>query len=114
MESFKYRIYDDVYKAMKRGNKKIEIRLYNEKSSQIKKGDIIKFCVLDSEDKYLLVRVTNLYKFKDLDSLWPLKDKILATSRNLTKEEFTIELNNIFGKDAAKNHEFIGIEFELL
>ena len=114
MEDFKYRIYNDVYEAMISGTKTIELRLYNEKSSKIKKGNIIKFVVLDNDDKYLLVKVTNLHRFKSVDELWPLKNKILTTSRELSKEEFIKMLNDIFGALEVKNHELIGIEFEMI
>ncbi len=113
MENFNYRIYNDVYDAMVKGDKTIEIRLYNEKSKQIKIGDIIKFNILDS-NKYLLVKVTNLYKFKNIDELWPYKNKILTTFKNLSKEEFVTKLNDIFGTDEVKSHELIGIEFNII
>ena len=56
MTMFKYRIYDYVYEAMKNGVKNVEIRLYNEKSSRIKTGDLIEFSVVDDENKNCVVK----------------------------------------------------------
>ena len=43
MFDFEYKVYDEVLEAMKNKTKNIEVRLYNEKSSKIRIGDIIKF-----------------------------------------------------------------------
>ena len=40
MNNFEYRVYEEVLNDMINGTKKVEIRLYNEKSSKIKINDI--------------------------------------------------------------------------
>ena len=108
---YNYRIYEEVYNQMISGKKHIEVRLLNEKSASIKKGDIRKFSVLDS-DKYLNVKVLDIYDFKNIDELWQYKDIVADSSMNYTKEEFITALYNIFGEDNVKNSKIVAIQFE--
>ena len=110
--SFNYRIYQNVYDAMVSGKKNIEVRLLNEKSSQIKNGDEIKFSVVDS-DKYLLVEVTNKYIFKDVEELWKNREMVLSSAINYTKDEVENKLYEIFGKEKVLNSKLVGIEFKI-
>ncbi len=113
MNNFEYKIYRKVYDNMIAGIKKVEIRLLNEKSSKIKIGDKIKFSVVDNENTYLDVRVTNLYYFKNIDDLWKNKNFLLL-DKQTTKQEIVKLFYEIFGEDKIKSHSIIGIEFEII
>lgn len=110
---FSYRIYENVYEEMISGNKHIEIRLLNEKSESIKKGDTIKFEVLDT-DKTLMVKVVDKYIFKDVDELWKYKHVVASSSMNYTKEEFYNTLCQIFGKENVDNSKLVAIQFKMI
>lgn len=110
MKHFEYKIYDSVYKDMITGKKNVEFRLLNEKSSQIKIGDEIKFSVINNEEKHLLVEVTNLYIYNNIEELWDSKE-IINNHLDYTKEEFIDTFYQIFGKEKATNSKIIGIEF---
>lgn len=112
MNYFEYRIYDIVYDDIISLKKNIEFRLLNDKSESIKIGDEIKFKVLDNDNKFILTEVTNKYIYNNIDELWNNKD-ILNNTLNLTKEEFTVAFNNIFGEDNVKNSKIVGIEFRI-
>ena len=110
MKHFEYKIYDSVYKDMITRKKNIEFRLLNEKSSQIKIGDEIKFSVINNEEKHLLVEVTNLYIYNNIEELWNSKE-ITNNNLNYTKDEFINTFYQIFGKEKVTNSKIIGIEF---
>ena len=110
---FNYRIYENVYEAMISGKKHIEIRLLNEKSESIKKGDTIKFDVLDT-DKSLMVEVVDKYVFKDVNELWKYKHIVASSSMNYTKEEFYNALCQIFGKENVDNSKLVAIQFKMI
>ena len=112
MNSFNYRVYDNVYDDIITGKKTIEFRLLNEKTESIKPGDEIKFMVLDNEDKFILVEVINKYIFEDVDDLWKHPEVLNNNVLGYSKEEFKDVLNNIFGKDKIKNSKIVGIEFK--
>ena len=69
------------------GKKTVEFRLLNEKSNSIKVGDIIKFLVVDDENKYLLVRVIDKFIYDDLASVCE-SDEYLNNNLDCSKEEF--------------------------
>lgn len=112
MNHFEYRIYDTVYDDMISGKKTIEFRLLNEKTDSIKVGDEIQFKVLDNENKYILVEVTNKYIYRDLNELWKQKE-VLNNTLNYSKEEFINAFYNIFGKEKVINSKIVGIEFKI-
>ena len=87
---FRYRIYENVYEAMISGKKHIEIRLLNEKSESIKKGDTIKFDVLDT-DKSLMVEVVDKYVFKDVNEL----EKIMNQKKGNQNEQISFNKEKI-------------------
>ena len=107
-----YKIYQSIYNDMISGKKDIEFRLLNEKSNNIKKGDIIKFNVLDS-DKYLLVKVTDKYIFDNIDELWKNKDTVLGNTMEYNKEKFTELFYEIFEKEKVNNTKIVGIKFNI-
>lgn len=112
MNKFEYRIYKSVYDDMISGKKTIEFRLLNEKSDSIKNGDEIKFNVLDNEEKYVLVEVTDKYIYQNIDELWNTKE-VLTNALNYTKEEFINAFYNIFGKEKVINSKIVGIKFKV-
>lgn len=112
MNSFEYKIYDNVYNEMVFGKKTIEFRLLNEKSNSIKIGDEIKFIVLDNKEKYVLVEVLNKYIYNDIEDLWNHKE-VLNNVLNYEKDEFISNFCNIFGKEKVHNCKIVGIEFKI-
>lgn len=113
MFDFEYKVYDEVLEAMKNKTKNIEVRLYNEKSSRIIIGNIIKFKSVNDENKYVLVKVKNLIMYDDVDTFFNKFDLKMPTKVH-NKENALDMLYNIFGKEEVNTHKLIGIEFELI
>ena len=112
MNHFEYRIYNEVYDEIASGKKTIEFRLLNKKTESIKQGDEIQLKVLNNEDKYILVEVTNKYIYDSLEELWNHKE-IMSNTLNYSKKEFINVFYNIFGKEKVDNSKIVGIEFKL-
>jgi len=87
MNEFDYVITKDVYEWIKNGTKRIEIRLYNEKSSKININDIINFKVLNEENIKLKVRVVALLIYKTINELFDDIDNSLIMNKNIPKDE---------------------------
>jgi len=111
MNEFTYRITDQVYDWVVNDNKRIELRLYNEKSSQIRINDIIKFLVVNNESKSIVVKVTGLLIYDNLNNMLddidiikiaPIDEKYL---KELLSEIFSEQLND---------HYLIGIKFNVM
>ena len=110
---YRYKIYNDVYNDMISGKKTVEFRLLNEKSNSIKVGDIIKYLVVDDENKYLFVRVIDKFIYDDLASVCE-SDEYLNNNLDCSKEEFISLFNKIFGEDMVKNSKIVGFKIELI
>lgn len=112
MNEFEYIITQDVYNGIVSGKKKIEIRLYNEKSSKININDYITFKVLDNDSISIRVKVVALLRYKNITDL------LMDINPNLVMYNYPIEkaeelLGEIFGIEKVKTHDVIGIKFEL-
>lgn len=76
-------------------------------------NDIIKFKNINDESKYILVRVTNLTIYNDINDLMNRYCNDM-NAKKYSKETFNKGMYDIFGKDEVDNHKIIGIGFELL
>lgn len=112
MESFEYKIYNNVYDEMINGKKNTEYRLLNDKSNRIKIGDEIKFIVLNEEKKYILAEVINKNIYNSVEELWNHKET-LNNVLNYTKEDFINAFYEIFGKENVINSKIVGIVFKI-
>ena len=114
MPDFEYKIYEEVYNDIINGIKTVEFRLLNDKSNSIKKGDRIKFKVVNDDEKYILVEVTNKYIYEDIDDLWTHKEVLSNNILSYTIEELINAFYQIFGKEQVLNSKIVGIEFKVL
>jgi len=108
-----YRIYESVYNDMTSGKKNIEVRLLNDKSEKLKKGDKIKFQVVD-KDKNLIVEVINKSIYENFEEFWKDRDIVLSSAKNYSKEECKNKLYEIFGREKVDTSKLVGIEFKII
>lgn len=110
---YTYKIFESVYNEIKDGKKTIEFRLLNEKSENIKKGNLIKFNVVNDENKYIIVEVIDKLIYDNINDLWEDKNVISTNTLNYTKEEFIKIFYDIFGKENVEHSKIVGIKFIL-
>lgn len=63
------------FESVKSGRKTIEMRLFDEKRSAIRQGDIIEFTETDSGEK-ITCTVLNIFRYADFEELYRNHDKI--------------------------------------
>ena len=93
-------LYGDYFSSIKKGKKKVEVRLNDEKRRKIKVGDTIEFIRVPEQDDVIKVQVTELRKyetfremyedipFKDFDSEgWTMQEMIEGTYDIYTKAQ---------------------------
>jgi len=113
-EMYNYKIYNEVYDEINRGSKTVEFRLLNEKSAKVINGDLIKFSVVDNENKSIIVRVTDKIIYDNLEQLWEDKNVVNDNTLNYSRDKFIDTFYNIFGKDKVINSKIVGIKFKLV
>ena len=112
MSKFDYKITQQVYDWIINGNKNIEVRLLNEKSSSIKEKDIIIFSVINDDNKYIKVEVEGLYSYDTIGELLNDFDVENIADQTYTKDSLERLMIDIYGKDKVDSHKIIGIKFK--
>ena len=96
----KMKLKESPFERIKKGTKKIEFRLYDEKRQQIKIGDQIEFSKLPDLQEKLLVDVIELYKentFEDLfRKLYSDEEEIVRKTESM-HEFYSIEKEQQYG-----------------
>lgn len=114
MHSYNYKITNQVYNWIVNGTKRIEIRLYNDKTSKINIGDYITFKVLNNEKKCIKVQVKAILRYKNIYELLNDFDIKLIADASYSSKGLENMLNNIYGKEKVSNHNVVGIKFKLI
>lgn len=108
----KMKLKHEFFNYIKYGEKRIEIRLYDEKRKIIKIGDEIEFTDLDTSDK-LNVTVKNLYIFDSFEKLINEFNINVLADKKYNKLDLINILNTIYTEDNQNELGVIGIEFEI-
>ncbi len=95
-------LYEEYFESIKKGKKKVEVRLNDAKRRKIKVGDLIEFIMVPNQNETLTVQVTELrtyntfremyqdISFKDFDCEgWTMEDMIEGTYEIYTPEQET-------------------------
>ena len=106
------KLWNDSFEAIKNKTKTIEMRLNDEKRSNIKIGDIIEFTNTVTLEK-LKVKVDKIFKYKDFEELYKQHNKISIGY----KEEEIADPNDMlmyYKKEDIKKYGVLGIGIKLL
>ena len=106
------KLWNDSFEAIKNKTKTIEMRLNDEKRSNIKIGDIIEFTNTMTLEK-LKVKVDNIYKYANFEELYKHHDKISIGY----KEEEIADPNDMlmyYKKEDVEKYGVLGIGLKLL
>ena len=103
------KLVDFAFKAIKNGEKDIEVRLNDEKRRNIKIGDLIKFHHIDS-DETIIVKVTNLHHYKTFDELFNNFDH---KRLGLKPEDDASIMDNFYSREEQQKYGALGIEIKV-
>lgn len=100
------------FMAIKNGTKTIEIRLNDEKRSQLQVGDVIKFTDLTTAESIekVVIGLEKFSTFKDLFKKY--SGTIIGEPENLTVEELDQENQTIYSKESEQKYGALAIELE--
>ena len=100
------------YRLLKSGQKKIELRLYDEKRQKIRIGDTVLFSDVSQPTDQFQAVVSNLYRSKTFEDLCQLINPIQAGFSSQT--ELMTALEEFYSLDDQKKFGVIGIEVKRL
>lgn len=104
----------DFFKAMKSGNKVIEIRLNDEKRQKVKIGDTIVFHKLPEYREILNVMVLELLHYKDFKSLYQDVPFRQFGCNGKTMEWMLENTYTIYTREQEEKYGALGIRIELI
>lgn len=113
MEIHKMKLMPQYFDYIKYGNKRIEIRLNDEKRKNLKINDIIIFEKLE-DTEYLKTKIVNIYKYDSFSDLINDFDIKLLADVSITKEQLLKILNEIYEKEKQDKYGVLAIEIELI
>ena len=97
----------EAFENIKKGIKKMEIRLYDEKRQKIKIGNIIKIINREDKSEIIFIKVNKLSKFPSLEELYRvLGDKINNYEKKILKK--------VYSKEKEEKYGVLVIHFEVL
>lgn len=112
MKTHKMNLQSKFFDFMKEGTKRIELRLYDEKRSQIELGDIIEFS--KSENGKLKTEVIGLLRYNSFKDLFEDFDISILADASMTKDELLNALSEFYTPEKQNQYGVIGIRLKIL
>ena len=106
------KLNEKYFEYIKRGTKRIELRLNDEKRKLIKIGDKIRFFKLPKLDEYIDVTVEDLIKYDNFKEFNKYPIEILA-SKEMSNEELMKDLEKFYSKKEQEKYGVLGIKFKI-
>ena len=98
--------------AIKSGRKKIEMRLYDEKRSLIKEGDMVEFTDVETSE-VILCRVVQMHRYANFHQLYANHDKISLGYQENEKASPT-DMLAYYPQEEVRKYGVVGIEIALI
>ena len=108
----KMRLNEEPFDAIKDGNKKIELRLFDEKRKLINIEDKIEFVNRISNEK-IITKVTNIYKYDSFSELYKHFDQESLGYKKSEKAN-PEDMEKYYSKEEQEKYGVVGIEIELI
>ena len=108
------KLQPEYFEFIKEGTKRIEIRLNDEKRSQIKLGDTIKFLKEPEKKETLKAKVVGLLRYNTFEDMFTDFDISILADKSMTKEELIEVLEQFYTKEKQKEYGVLGIRLELI
>ena len=112
MKTHKMNLQPRYFNFIKDGTKRIELRLYDEKRSQIELGDTIEFA--NPEGDKFTARVIGLLRYQTFAELFKDFDIAVLADASMSKDELLNVLGEFYTPEDQAKYGVVGIKLELL
>ena len=99
---------------IKKGTKRIELRLNDEKRQKLKIGDTIVFAEKNNDKNKASVKVINLFKCNTFNEILDMFDAEILADKSISKKEILNDLEEFYTKQQQLKYGVLGIQIELL
>lgn len=101
------------FNMIKKGCKKIEMRLYDEKRQQFKVGDVLIFDNVENKNETLTTKIINLHLFKNFKELYQHFNKTDLGYTEFEESNYT-DMEEYYPYEMQSKYGVVGIEIELI
>jgi len=109
------KLYEKHFNNIKNKNKRIEVRLFDDKRQKLKVGDMITFIKLPDKDEKITVKVKGLSIFGNFYDFYSTFDaELFAHPKDITVEEQIERERAIYSEADEKKHGVLGIHLEFI
>ncbi len=108
----KMRLNSNSFQKIVSRKKTIEMRLYDEKRSYIRQGDLVEFACEELRLK-MLCKVLKIYKYNNFEELYLNHDKI-SLGYDDNEEANPKDMEAIYSKENIEKYGVLGIELKFL
>ncbi len=113
MQHHRMRLQARYFEYVKRGTKRIELRLNDEKRALIRLDDIIEFINVDTGES-ILARVIGLLHYKSFEKLLGDLDVAIVADAKDSRGELLENLRKYYTQEEQREFGVLGIHIELL
>ena len=106
------KLQPEFFDKIKSGQKKIEVRLFDEKRKEIKLGDIIEFKKEPGKTETLKAEVIELLNYKSFTDL--INDFPITDFGCSNKEDLLKSLYNFYSKEDEEKYTVLGIKIKII
>lgn len=114
MKTIEMHLNDSVYRLMKNGTKRIEVRLLDEKRKSVRLDDEIVFINRADDDDRVRAKVIGLLFYNTFAELLSDYDIEILMDKSMMKEDLLAELNKSYPAEEQAELGVVGIRFELI
>jgi ASC-1-like (ASCH) protein len=107
------KLYQNPFKRIQSGNKRIELRLFDEKRRNLNIGDIITFSKLPELEEQISVKVTGLLIYRSFEELindFPVS--YFGYPEGYSKSSLIDSCYEVYSKEDEKKYGVLGIKIE--
>ncbi len=112
MKTFNMKLFEEPFNKIKSGEKKIELRLNEDKRKEIRIGDLIEFTKLPEKNETLTVKVVGLTTFNSFLDLFTYINLNLLGKENLSIEDRLNNIRKIYSEEKENEFGVLGIYIE--
>jgi ASC-1-like (ASCH) protein len=109
---YSFNLQPQFFDSIKNGQKKIEVRLYDEKRRQIKIGDLIEFSKEPEREEKVLVRVTGILNYETFTLL--ANDFPSTMFGHPDTEDLLKSIYTFYKPEDEQKYTVVGIRIELV
>lgn len=114
MSCIDMKLNSEPFEQIKRGEKTVEVRLYDDKRRLLNTGDIIRFTNLKNNEEVIQTKIIALHRYMTFRDLFSSEQFSKCGFKGMSADESVKCMRKYYSEEAEKKYGVIGIELQIL